>query len=90
MHHSVAITLYGSPGCPDCEEQKEILATLPYPVKFIDIESEDEEDLVEIMKYEIDDIPTIIVIKEYNEKRRFFRHCGILAAHKIQQFIDKI
>jgi len=90
MQNQITITLFGSEGCPDCEEQKSILATLPYPFVFIDIDSEDEDDLVEIATREIDEIPTIIVSKEYNDRKRFFRHSGILAAHKIEQFIEKI
>ena len=86
----VTIKLFGSEGCPDCEEQKSILGDLPYGYKFIDIDSDDDEEVIEIMKYEIDEIPTILVSKETDGKSRFFRHCGILAGHKIEQFIEKI
>lgn len=86
----ITIKLFGSEGCPDCEQQKEILKSTSYPFDFINVDSEDEKEIIEVLKYEIDNIPTLVVTKEENGKKRFFRHCGILASHKIEIFIKKI
>ena len=90
MHSKITIKLFGSHGCSDCEEQKRILGELNYPYEFYDIDSDNEKELIEVLAYEIDEIPTIVVTKETDEKKRFFRYAGILAGHKIEKFIEKI
>ena len=83
------IFLFGVEDCPDCIEQKRILDEYFPKYQFVNIESDSLEDLQIISKFEVDDIPTVIVALESKGKQRTFRHCGIIAPGKLQKFLDK-
>jgi glutaredoxin len=85
------IIFFGSDGCPDCEEQKRILETNfdSHEFVYIDIDSNLDSDQELMAKYNIDNPPTLLVIKQVADgKSRIFRHTGILSASKIRKFVD--
>jgi hypothetical protein len=87
----LSVYLFGAHDCQDCAEQKDILNNLfGDNYFFINIESEDEEDLLLMSKYEIDETPTVVIIKNDNGKERKFRHCGVISESKLKKFINKI
>ena len=86
------IVLFGISDCPDCSDQKEILEDVfgIDSYDFINLDSEEVDDLLLMAKYEVDDAPTTIVIKKDGDKARVFRHAGVISANKLQKFLDKI
>lgn len=85
------VVLFGTDGCPDCEEQKIILESNFKDDEwvYIDIDSKLDSDQELMAKYEIDSPPSLLIIKQSSVgKSRIFRHVGILSASKIRKFIE--
>jgi glutaredoxin len=82
----VSIYIFGMEGCPDCEYQKKLMNDkLPqYPYDFIDIESDDLDDVILLSTHAIETIPTIVIDKN----GVIFKHEGKLASHKILDVIE--
>ena len=80
------IIIFGMHGCPDCDFQRKIMdEKLPkYSYKFIDIESEDIDEIILLSKYDVETIPTIVIDKN----GAIFKHEGKLASHKILDIIE--
>jgi len=59
------IMIFGMHGCADCDYQRKLMDDkLPqYKYKFIDIESEDLDDVILMSKHSIETIPTIVIDK---------------------------
>lgn len=80
------IIVFGSPKCSDCMMQKTVLDNkVDHPYKFIDIESEEIDDIVLLSKYNIDDIPTIVIA---DEDHIVLKHGGVLASRKILEALN--
>lgn len=86
------LILFGADGCEKCADQKEILNTYfpEYQYEFISLESTDIEDLSKIALYSIDDIPTLVIIANHDEKQKIYRHKGIIGPTKLNDFIEGI
>lgn len=86
------IYIFGIADCPDCNEQKEIIDEFfgEGNYSFINIESEDIDDMKMMAKYEVDEAPTTIILKKNGDKLRVFKHSGVIAANKLQKFLTKI
>lgn len=85
------IILFGTDGCPDCAEQKKILQSNFEDNEwvYIDIDSKLDSNQELMAKYEIDNPPTLLIVKEVTTgKSRIFRHVGMLSASKMRKFID--
>jgi glutaredoxin len=80
------IIIFGMHGCPDCDYQRKLMdEKLPqYKYKFVDIESDELDDVVLLSKYSIETIPTIVIDKN----GAIFSHEGKLASHKILDVIN--
>ena len=78
--------VFGMHGCKDCDFQRNLMdEKIPqYKYKFVDIESEDIEDVILMSKYNFDTIPTIVIEKN----GVIFLHEGKLASHKILDVIE--
>lgn len=86
------IYIFGIDGCPDCNDQKEIIDGFfgEGNYGFINIESEDIDDMKMMAKYEVDEAPTTIILKKSGDKLKVFKHAGVISANKLQKFLTKI
>ena len=84
------LILFGADGCEKCAEQKEILSTYfpEYSYDFVSLESTVIEDLEKIALYSIDDIPTLVIVSNDGDNKKIFRHKGIIAPNKLNNFIE--
>lgn len=85
------IVLFGLDGCPECDTQKRILNdNFGEDWHYIDIDSDYDSDQELMAQYDIDDPPSLLVIKSMPDgKSKVFRHVGIISASKLMKFIDK-
>ena len=84
----IKILLFGKPGCPNCEKQKEVFEGRLYDVEweYIDITKRQEDVEVKIDYYEIgESLPHIIIEDEDHEI--LFSYNGMLAPKKVVEAV---
>ena len=86
------LILFGADGCEKCAEQKEFLDTYfpEHHYEFISLESTDIEELQKIAHYSIDDIPTLVIVATDGDKKKIYRHKGMISPQKLNEFIEGI
>ena len=91
MNRKYKILLFGSNDCEECIKQKSQLIDYNYDFydvdeAIIDNQEETEDEFIEkYSKYDIEEIPSIVII---NDKNEVLKHIGILSKNKINNFIN--